>query len=185
MKFLSPPTFLSLSSTRLFSQSRSINRLLLDEEPSQGHFQEPNNWHQAQSMSENQKKTVKNFEVLFVLCRDWGAPSRFSAMVTTFVGLAGNCTRGMWKFLEKASRVNIRLTELEHPSLCKIMSYCLDRILIYVPPCFYKSLKLWFPLEVRGLSRDGRVTTELSTGSLRHAVGILITENFRSIVDNE
>ena len=49
---------------------------------------------------------------------------------------------------------------------------------------FYRSLKVRFPLDV-GVSRDGRVNTELGTGSLKQAVGILTPEDFRPIVDTE
>ena len=68
-------------------------------------------------------------------------------MVTTFSRSAGNRTKGVWEFLEKASRADIRLAELKHPSLRRIMSYCSGRVLIYVHPCFYKSLKFQLPLE--------------------------------------
>ena len=40
-------------------------------------------------------------------------------------------------------------------------------------------------MDVGGISRDGRVTTELGTGSLRQAIGILILEDFRFVVDSE
>ena len=50
---------------------------------------------------------------------------------------------------------------------------------------FYRSLKLRYPLDVGRISRDGRVTPELGTGSLHQAVGILTPEDFRSVVDSE
>ena len=108
---------------------------------------------------------------------------RGASMVTTFVCLAGNRSKGMWKCLDKASRADIRLVELEHPSvkLCLIVWAGCRFIFTH----FYKSLELQFLLDVSGLSRDGRVTTELGTSSLRHAVGILIPDDFRSIVDSE
>ena len=42
-----------------------------------------------------------------------------------------------------------------------------------------------FPLDVGGITSDDRVTTELGTGSLRQAVGILTPKDFRPIVDSE
>ena len=51
--------------------------------------------------------------------------------------------------------------------------------------CFYRALKLQFPLDVEGLSSDARVTIELGTGSLRHAIGIFTPNNFQTIVDTE
>ena len=80
-------------------------------------------------------------------------------MVTTFVCSAGNHTKELWRFIEEASRVDIRLAELEHPSLKKNVIFCSARVPIYVHPCFYRSLKLKYPLDVGGISRDGQVTT--------------------------
>ena len=82
-------------------------------------------------------------------------------------------------------RADIRLAELEHPSLNKMLTFCVGRVPIYVHPCFYRPLKLLYPLDVGGISRDGRVITEVGTGSLRPAVGILTPEDFRSVVDSE
>ena len=60
--------------------------------------------------------------------------------------------KAVWNFLEKATRADIRLAELEHPYLKKILSFCFGRIPIYVHPSFYRSLKLQYPLDVRGVS---------------------------------
>ena len=56
---------------------------------------------------------------------------------------------------------------------------------IYVHPSLYMSQKLRYPLDVGGISRDGRVTSELVTISQRQAVGILTPEDFRPVVDSE
>ena len=40
-------------------------------------------------------------------------------------------------------------------------------------------------MDVGRISGDGRVTNELGSGSLRHAVGILTPEDFRPVVDSE
>ena len=40
-------------------------------------------------------------------------------------------------------------------------------------------------MDVGRISWDGRVTTEFGTGSLRQAVNILTTEDFRPVVDSE
>ena len=106
-------------------------------------------------------------------------------MVTTFVRSAGNRTKVLWRFNEEASRTDIRLAEMEHPSLKNMSTKCTDRVLIYVHLSFYRSQKLRYPLDVGGISRDGRVTSELGTGSLRQAVGILTPEDFRPVVDSE
>ncbi len=40
-------------------------------------------------------------------------------------------------------------------------------------------------MDIEGVFKDGRVTNELGTGSLRQSVGILTPEDFRTIVDTE
>ena len=117
-------------------------------------------------------KKIKNKQV----CNPYlfrGAP-----MVTTFVHLAGSCTKNKWQFLNKISQVGIRLAELEHPSLKKITSFFAGQVPVYVYPSFYRTLKLKYPLDVRGLSRDGWVTTELGTNSLRYVISILTPQGF-------
>ena len=107
---------------------------------------------------------------------------RGAPMVTTFVRSAGNRTKVLWCFIEEASRTDIRLAEMEHSSLNVISNKCTGRVPIYAHPCFYRSLKLRHPYNVDGISRDGQVTIELDTGSLRQAVGILTSEHFRPVV---
>ena len=68
--------------------------------------------------------------------------------------------------------------------LKKAITYCSGQVPIYVHPSFYRSLKLKYPLD-DGWSRDGRVTTELGTESLRHAVGVLTLEDFCAVFDSE
>ena len=75
----------------------------------------------------------------------------------------------------------IKLADLEHSLLKRCLNFCAGRVPILV----HLSLKVRFPLDVGGVSRDSRVTTELDTGSLRQAVGILIPRDFRPIVDTE
>ena len=89
-------------------------------------------------------------------------------MVTTFVRSTGGRSKGVWSLIEKTSRANIRLAEMEHSSLKNI-------ILLFRAG----------PLDVRGVFRDSRVTTELDIGSLRHTLGILTHEDFHAVVDNE
>ena len=113
---------------------------------------------------------------------------RSAAMVTTFVWSAGDRTKGVWKFLSMVCQTDtsIKLAELENSSLKKCIPFCLGRVPILVfYPSLYKSQKLRFPIDVSGITRDNRVTTELGTGSLRQAVGILTPKDFRPIVDTE
>ena len=108
-------------------------------------------------------------------------------MVTTFIRTAGDRTKGVWKFLDtvRQTDVGVKLAELEHSSLRRCLPFCSGRVPIFVHPSFYRSLKVRFPLDVGGVSRDGRVTTELGTGSLRQAVGILTPEDFRPIISTD
>ena len=106
---------------------------------------------------------------------------RSAAMVTTFFRSAGDRTKGVWKFLSTVCQTDtgMKLAELEHSSLKKCITFCSGR----VHPSLYRSLKLRFPIDVGGITRDNRVTTELGTGSLRQAVGILTPKDFRPVVD--
>ena len=45
--------------------------------------------------------------------------------------------------------------------------------------------KLWYPMDVGGISKDDRVTYELGSGSLRQAVGILTPGDFRPVINTE
>ena len=112
---------------------------------------------------------------------------RSAAMVTTFVRSAGDRTKGVWKYLSTVCQTDtgMKLAELEHSSLKKCITYCAGRVPILVHPSLYRALKLKFPIDVGGITRDNRVTTELGTGSLRQAVGILTPKDFRPVVDDE
>ena len=81
--------------------------------------------------------------------------------------------------------MDIRLAELEHPSLNNVLSKCIGRVPVFVHPLFYRALKLRCPLNVGVISWVGRVTTELGTGSLCQAIGIFTPEDFRPLVDTE
>ena len=96
--------------------------------------------------------------------------SRGVPMVTIFVCSAGSSSKSVLRLIEKASRADIRLAEMEHPSLKIAFSYCFDSVSIYVHPCFYTAWKLKYSLDVTGVSRDSWVITEFGIGSLRHGV---------------
>ena len=110
-----------------------------------------------------------------------------AAIVTTFIRTAGDRTKGVWQFLDtiRQTDVGVKLAELEHSSLRRCLPFCSGRAPILVHPSFYRSLKVRCPLDVGGVSRDGRANTELGTGSLREAVGIFTPEDFRPIVSTD
>ena len=101
-----------------------------------------------------------NEQLVFNLYNYRGAP-----MVTTFICSVSSHIHRVWWLLDRAGKadLDVRLVELK-----KMLNFCSGWVLIYVHLCFYRAIKLRFPLDVGGLSRDGRVTTEISTGSLRH-----------------
>ena len=103
-------------------------------------------------------------------------------MVTTFVHSAVSHIQSMGCFLQKACKTEAGV-RLEHPSLKTLTSICSRLVPIYVHPSFYRALKLRFSLDVGKLTRDGRVTTELGTGSLQHTIGILTLKDFETIVN--
>ena len=105
--------------------------------------------------------------------------------LTTFVRLAGNRTKELWNFIDEASRADVMLVDTKNPMLKKMLPFCAGRVPILVHPSFYRSLKLRYPMDVGGITRDDRVSTELGTGSLRQAVGILTPKDFRPVVDTE
>ena len=89
--------------------------------------------------------------------------------MTTFVRSAGSQTQGVWKFLEKASQTDagVSLAELEHPSLKKMALLPRGKG-YYLRSLFILQIrKVQFLMDVGWVSKDGWVTTELGTGSLR------------------
>ena len=99
-------------------------------------------------------------------------------MVTTFIRSAGDRSKGVWKFLDTVHQTDtgVELAELGHSSLKRCLPYCTGRVPILVHPSLYRSLKVRFPMDVGEVSRKCRMTTELGSGSLRQAVGILTPE---------
>ena len=99
--------------------------------------------------------------------------------MTTFIRAAGDRSKGLWQLLDtvRQTDVGVKLVELEHSSL-RCLPFCSGRIPILVHPSFYRSLKVLYPLDVGGVSRDG-------TGSLRQTVGILTPGDFRPIVSTD
>ena len=106
-------------------------------------------------------------------------------MVTTFICSAGDRSKGVWKFLDTVRQTDTGVELAEYHSLKRCLSYCTGRVLILVHPCLYRSLKVRFPMDVGGVSRNCRMTTELGSGSLRQAVGILTPGDFWPIVDTD
>ena len=75
-------------------------------------------------------------------------------MLTPFIRRTGNRSKGLWHFLEEASHADIRLAELEYPSLNKMTTFCAGRTPIHVPP-------------------SSKAEVSLGCTELRQAIGIL------------
>ena len=106
-------------------------------------------------------------------------------MVTTFVQSAVSRATKVWHILRRAeqARSDVRLADWELLSLKRMNQFCAGRVPVYVHPSLYWSIKLACPLDVGGMSHDDQVTTELGTGSLEQAVGILKPKDLQSVVD--
>ena len=133
------------------------------------------------------KNSLKPLRSLKKINKDITNPYIFkdAPMLTTFVRTAGNRTKELWNFIDEASRADVMLANTKNAMLKKMLPFCSDRVPILVHPSFYKSLKLRYPMEVGGITRDDRVSTEHGTCSLRQAVGILTPNDVRPIVDTE
>ena len=71
--------------------------------------------------------------------------------MTTFIHSAG-----VWYFLDTVRQTDagVKLAELELSSLKRCLPFYLGRVPILVAPSFHRSLKVRFPLDVDGVSRD-------------------------------
>ena len=134
------------------------------------------------------KKTLKPLSSLKTIDgKDITNPYLFknAAMVTIFVRSAGNRIKELWHFLEGGSRADVKLADLRHQTLKKMLPFCSGRVPILVHPSFYRALEMRYPMDVGRITRDDRVSTDLGNGSLHQAVDILTPKDFRPAVDDE
>lgn len=61
-------------------------------------------------------------------------------------------------------------------SVKNLYQYCLGPL--FYSPYMYRALKLTLHLDIGFLSRDSTIKNEMGTGSVKQAVGILITAMF-------
>ena len=198
------PSLSPITTPKIFSRSRSVNRIGPSPSSSPTHTRTHSETNQIRKpligiplckepdpskITDHQLKTLLKplFSLKSINEKNISNPYLFrdAAKVTTFVRTAGNRTRELWRFIQEASCADLRLAELDHSSLKKMLPFCSGRVPILVHPSFYRSLKLRYPMDVGGITRDDRVSTELGTGSLRQVVGILTPKDFRPVVDTE
>lgn len=81
----------------------------------------------------------------------------------------------VWVHLFEAREAypGIRMVELDSPDLIKLHNFCTGRVPLRLHPSLHRALKLTYPTDVGGIVLDGRMTTELGTGSLGQSVGFL------------
>ena len=198
------PSLSPITTPKIFSRSRSVNRIGPSPSSSPTHTRTHSETNQIRKpligitlcteldpskITDHQLKTILKplFSFKSINEKSISNPYLFrdAAKVSTFVRAAGTRTRELWRFIQEASCADLRLAELEHSSLKKMLPFCSGRVPILVHPSFYRSLKLRYPMDVGGITKDDRVSTELGTGSLRQAVGILTPKDFRPVVDTE
>lgn len=66
----------------------------------------------------------------------------------------------------KESFLAIRMVEVGTPQLKNLQKFCAERGPVILHPELYRVLKLTYPMDVGSIVLDGRMTTEMETGSL-------------------
>lgn len=65
-------------------------------------------------------------------------------------------------------------------NVTKLQQFCSGRFPLLVHPSLYRALKQTFPLDIGGLSPDGTIKSEMGTGSMGEAVGVLTPAMFNA-----
>lgn len=66
------------------------------------------------------------------------------------------------------------MSQLGSLELRKMSQMCAGRILVIFHPCLYIALKLTYPMNVGGIVLEGRIMSDIGTGSLGQSVRALI-----------
>lgn len=88
----------------------------------------------------------------------------------------------MWFHLDEAKdafpdiRMMVKLKKM-------LSEFCARRVPILLHPSLYRAVKLTYPMDVGGIVLDGRMTSEIGTGSLGQSVGVLIAADFRPVCE--
>lgn len=86
-------------------------------------------------------------------------------------------------FEAKEAHPKIRVFELDNANLKILRHFCSGRVPVLLHPSLYQAVKLNYPMDVGCIVLDGRMTTELGTGSLRQSVGALATADFQPVCE--
>lgn len=102
-------------------------------------------------------------------------------VITLIRNTGGNLK--VWDYLAIAKKAfpNIRMAQMRAPDFKKISQSCAGRDPVRLHPSLYKALKLIFPTDVCSIVKDGRVTTDIGTGSLGQSFGVLTPLDFRPV----
>lgn len=89
----------------------------------------------------------------------------------------------VWSHLFEAKEAfpNIRMFDMEDPSIRRLRQFCAGRVPVLIHPSLYRAIKLIYPMDVGGIALDGRITSELGVGSLGQSVGVLSSSDFRPV----
>lgn len=72
------------------------------------------------------------------------------------------------------------LAYFDNYNIKRLQQYRAGRLLLFVHPSLYRTLKLTFPLNIRGLSLDGIIRSEMCLGSIGQALGVLTPVMFNA-----
>lgn len=86
-------------------------------------------------------------------------------------------------FEVKEAFSNIQMLKLEGPYLKKLRHICAGMVPVLLHPSLYRTVKLIYPTEVVGIVLEGRITSELGTGSVGQSVEVLTSANFRPVCE--
>lgn len=86
----------------------------------------------------------------------------------------------MWDHLAEAKDAypKIRMIQIKSPDLKKMLQLCSGRVLLLFHSSLYRVLNLTFLTDVGGIVSDGRITTDIGTGSLGQYVRVQTPADF-------
>lgn len=86
-------------------------------------------------------------------------------------------------FEGKEAFSNIRMFEIEGPYLKKLRHICGVMVPVLLHPSLYRTVKFIYPTDVVGIVLEGRITSELGTGSVGQSVEVITSGNFRPVCE--
>lgn len=78
---------------------------------------------------------------------------------------------------------NIKMTKLGSPELRRMSQMYAERVPVILHPCLYKTLKLSYPMDVSGIFLEGRIMSNISTGTRVQSVRVQTTTDFWTVCE--